>query len=103
LLRTLSGRIILGFTVLTLTFAGVTTNIVVNQRRLESYVELVNSGFLPVSQVAKELVRRCDDLKSYLSEAFDKEPNVDSARIKLDAMRQRRNKELASLQKQFDE
>jgi signal transduction histidine kinase len=103
LLRTLSGRIIVGFTVLTLTFAGVTTNIVVNQRRLESWVQLVNSGYLPVSQLAKELVRRCDDLKSYLSEAFDKETNTDSARMKLDGLRQRRDKELASLKKFFDE
>jgi len=92
-----------GFTVLTLAFAGVTTNIVINQRRLESWVELVNSGYLPVSQQSKEVVRRCDDLKSYLYEAFDKEPNTDNARIKLDTLRQRRNKELASLTKLFAE
>jgi two-component system, NtrC family, sensor kinase len=103
LLRTLSGRIILGFTVLTLTFAGVTTNIVINQRTLERSVELVNSGHLPLSQLAKELARRCEDLKTYLSEAFDKEPNTDSARLKLDALRQRRAKELAAVQKFLDE
>jgi signal transduction histidine kinase len=101
LLRTLSGRIILGFTVLTLTFAGVTTNIVVNQRRLESWVELVNSGYLPLSQLSKELARRCEDVKTYLSESFDKGTSTDSARIKLDALRQRRAKELANLQKFF--
>ncbi|HEY5925581.1 MAG TPA: ATP-binding protein [Kofleriaceae bacterium] len=99
LLRTLSGRIILGFTVLTLTFAGVTTNIVINQSRLERWVELVNRGYLPMSQLSKELARRCEDLRTYLSEGFDKEPNTDSARIKLDNLRQRRAKELASLER----
>ena len=89
LLRTLSGRVILGFAVLTLTFAGVTTNIVVNQRILESSVEMVNTGYLPLSQLSKELARRCEDLRSYLTEGFDKEPSTDSARIKLDTLRQR--------------
>jgi two-component system, NtrC family, sensor kinase len=102
LLRTLSGRIILGFTVLTLTFAGVTTNIVINQRRLESWVELVNSGYLPLSQLSKELARRSDDLKTYLNEALEKEPNTDTARIKLDSLRQRRGKDLAALEKFFE-
>jgi signal transduction histidine kinase len=101
LLRTLSGRIILGFTVLTLTFAVVTVNTVVNQRRLESWVELVNSGYLPLSQLSKELARRCEDLKTYLSEAFDKEASTDVARLKLEALRQRRAKELAGLEKFF--
>jgi two-component system, NtrC family, sensor kinase len=99
LLRTLSGRIILGFTVLTLTFAGVTTNIVVNEKRLEGWVELVNTGLLPLSKLSKELSRRCEDIKAYLGEAFEKEPNTDTARIKLDGMRQRRAKELAAIQK----
>jgi signal transduction histidine kinase len=103
LLRTLSGRIILGFTVLTLTFAGVTTNIVINQRTLERSVELVNNGHLPLSQLTKELARRCDDLKTYLGEAFEKEPNTDSARLKLDALRQRRAKELAAVQRFLDD
>lgn len=103
LLRTLSGRIILGFTVLTLTFAGVTANIVINQLTLERSVELVNTGYLPLSQLTKDLARRCEDVKTYLSESFDKEPNTDSARIKLDALRQRRAKELAQTRKFFDE
>jgi signal transduction histidine kinase len=98
-LRTLSGRILLGFTVLTLTFAAVTTNIVVNQRTLEGSVELVNTGFLPLSRLASDLARRCEDLRTYLGEAFDKEANTDSARIKLDTLRQRRAKELAAIQK----
>jgi two-component system, NtrC family, sensor kinase len=98
LLRTLSGRIILGFTVLTLTFAGVTTNIVVNEKRLEGWVEIVNTGLLPLSQLSKELARRCEDIKTYLGEAFEKEPNTDTARIKLETLRQRRAKEMAAIQ-----
>jgi two-component system NtrC family sensor kinase len=89
--------------VLTLTFAGVTTNIVVNQRILESSVEMVNTGYLPLSQLSKELARRCEDVRSYLTEGFDKEPSTDSARIKLDTLRQRRAKELAAIKKFFEE
>ena len=101
LLRTLSGRIIVGFTVLTLTFAGVTTNIVINQMRLESWVELVDTGYLPLLQLTKDLARRSDDLKTYLSEAFEKESSTDSGRMKLDNLRQRRGRELAALEKFF--
>jgi signal transduction histidine kinase len=98
LLRTLSGRIILGFTVLTLGFAGVTTNIVINQRTLENSVDLVNSGYLPLAERTKELARRCEDVRQYVGEAFDKEANPDGARMKLEAMRQRRAKQLAETQ-----
>jgi signal transduction histidine kinase len=89
--------------VLTLTFAGVTTNIVVNQRILEGWVELVNDGYLPLSQISKDLSRRCEELRLYLNEGFEKEPSTDSARIKLDGLRQRRAKELAALETFFSE
>ncbi len=103
LLRTLSGRVILGFTVLTLTFAGVTTNTVVNQRTLERSVELVNTGYLPLSQLSEKLARGSEDLKTYLGESFDKEASTDTARLKLDDLRQRRSRELAALKKRVGE
>jgi signal transduction histidine kinase len=100
-MRTLSARILLGFAALTITFGAITGNIVWNQHVLESYVELVNTGLLPVSQSIKELARRSDDLRQYLSEGFDKESNVDVARYRLDNLRVRRDKGFADVQKFF--
>jgi two-component system, NtrC family, sensor kinase len=100
-MRTLSARILLGFAALTITFGAITGNIVWNQHVLESYVELVNTGLLPVSQSIKELARRSDDLRQYLSEGFDKESNVDVARYRLDNLRARRDKGFADVQKFF--
>ncbi len=86
---------------LTLTFAGVTTNIVINQRTLESWVELVDTGYLPLMQLSKDLAQGSYDVKIYLGEAFDKEPNTDTARLKLDNLRQRRGRQLIALEKFF--
>jgi signal transduction histidine kinase len=97
-MRTLSARILLGFTALTVTFGIITTNIVINQRTLETYVGVVNTGLLPVTQLSKDLSRRSEDLRVYLGEGLEKETNLDTARIKLDNFRQRRNKELAALE-----
>ncbi|HUS26897.1 MAG TPA: ATP-binding protein [Kofleriaceae bacterium] len=100
-MRTLSARILLGFAALTITFGAITGNIVYNQHTLESYVELVNTGLVPVSQQIRELARRCDDLRQYVSEGFDKESNVDSARYRLENLRLRRDKGFADVQKFF--
>ena len=97
-MRTLSARILLGFTALTVTFGIITTNIVINQRTLETYVGLVNSGLLPCSEISKDLARKSEDLRVYLGEGFDKESDIDSARMKLDTLRQHRDKELARLE-----
>lgn len=101
LLPTLSRRIIVGFTLLTLTFAGVTTNNVVNQQRLESWLELVNGGYLPLSQHSRELSRACEDLKTYLAESFEKEQTLENARFKLNGLRERRQAKLAATKKFF--
>jgi len=97
-MRTLSARILLGFAALTIAFGGITGNIVYNQHTLETYVELVNTGLLPVSQSIKELARRCEDLKQY-GEGFDKESGADVARYRLENLRVRRDKGYAEVQK----
>ena len=100
-MRTLSARILLGFAALTIAFGGITGNIVYNQHTLETYVELVNTGLLPVSQSIKELARRCDDLRQYESEGFDKESGVDVAKYRLENLRVRRDKGFAEVEKFF--
>jgi two-component system, NtrC family, sensor kinase len=100
-MRTLSARILLGFAALTITFGGITGNIVYNQHVLESYVGLVNTGMLPAAQSIQELARRCDDLRQYVSEGFDKESTSDVARYRLENLRIRRDKGFAEVQKFF--
>jgi two-component system, NtrC family, sensor kinase len=66
ILRSISGRIILGFTVLILTFAGVTTYSAVNMSRLTVYLRLLRAAYLPLAFKAKELQEKQDNLRDYL-------------------------------------
>jgi len=97
--RTLSARILLGFAALTLTFGAITGNIVANQWTLERWVGLVRMGFMPLALLSKNLERRSEDLKSYLAESFDKEASAPVASVNLKTARQRRDRELAAMQK----
>jgi signal transduction histidine kinase len=97
--RTLSARILLGFAALTLTFGAITGNIVTNQHTLETWVGLVRLGYVPLALLSKNLERRSEDLKSYLTESFEKEPSVPVASANLKSARQRRDRELAAIQK----
>jgi signal transduction histidine kinase len=101
--RTLSARILLGFAALTLTIAGVTVNIVRNQQTLEEAVGALRLGHVPLAFQSKNLERRSDDIKSYLSESFDNELTPESANANIRRLRARRDKELASIQKTFAE
>ncbi len=102
-MRTLSARILLGFAALTVTFGIITANIVTNQHTLEKYVGLVRIGYVPLALQSKNLERRSEDLKSYLSESLDKETSVQSANANLRNARLRRDKELAAIQKTLGE
>ena len=59
----------------------------------------LNAGVLPVAGMTKDLARREDELRQFLADGFDKDATVDNTRLRLDSLRQRRNKELAALQK----
>jgi signal transduction histidine kinase len=101
--RTLSARILLGFAALTVTFAIITANIVTNQHTLEKYVGFVRTGYVPLALQSKNLERRSEDLKAYLSESLEKETSVASANANLRNARQRRDKELGAIQKTLAE
>jgi signal transduction histidine kinase len=101
--RTLSARILLGFAALTLTIAGVTANIVRNQRTLEEAVRALRLAHVPLAFQTKSLERRSDDIKSYLSESFENELSPEAANGNIRRLRGRRDKELAAIQKTFDD
>lgn len=101
-LRSLSVRILLGFAVLTIAFGGITGNIVLNQRRLESYVQRVNSTTLPLTQYLKDFASRCEDLFQYVDGALEKESNPTAARGRVAILRQRRDRELERIEKFFE-
>jgi len=93
--RTLSARILLSFAALTIAFGVITANTVVNIHVVEDEVQVVRNGFLPLALIAKDLARREEDLKSYLGEALQDDPNAASARMNLRRTRQNRDRALA--------
>jgi signal transduction histidine kinase len=101
-LRSLSVRILLGFAVLTIAFGGITGNIVLNQHRLESYVQRVNSTSLPLSQNLKDFASRCEDLFQYVDGGLEKESNPTAGRGRVAMLRQRRDHELERIEKFLD-
>ena len=68
LLRTLSGRIVLGFTLLTLTFGTISALIVFNMVLLGRQIRLIRTGYLPLALEAKNLDEKQDVLWSYISD-----------------------------------
>lgn len=70
-MRTLSTRILLGFTALTITFGVITATVVVNMRQVEDQVLLIGNGYVPLALESKDLARRQDDLRNHLEERFD--------------------------------
>lgn len=68
LLRTLSGRILLGFTILTLTFGTISAVIVLNMVLLGRQIALIRTGYLPLALETKNLDEKQDILWSYISD-----------------------------------
>jgi two-component system NtrC family sensor kinase len=68
LLRTLSGRILLGFTILTLTFGTISAVIVLNMVLLGRQIRLIRTGYFPLALETKNLDEKQDILWSYISD-----------------------------------
>jgi len=75
-MRTLSARILLGFAALTVTFGVITATVVFNMQKVEHEIQLVRLGYLPIALTSKDLERRQDDLKAYLDEVYEDDPNT---------------------------
>lgn len=67
-LRSISGRIILGFAILTITFAGITVQTVVNMSALGNDLRVIRLGYVKLAFTAHDLDNRQRQLVSVLDE-----------------------------------
>ncbi|MCG8422749.1 MAG: ATP-binding protein [Proteobacteria bacterium] len=83
LLQTLSGRIILGFTVLTLTFGTISAFIVYYMEILSREIRLIRTGYVPLALAAKDLEEKQNILRSYISDELEAENDPDRAQWRI--------------------
>lgn len=96
-MRTLSARILLGFAVLVAAFVAITVNVLVNMSTVQDSIHNLREGHLPLAFIGKDLASREEDVKSYLEDSFQQQPNLNIAAITLRMFRERRNAAFASL------
>ncbi len=101
-MRTLSARILVGFAVLILTFGLTTSLVVVYMDQVGDEIRMIRTGFLPLALFSKELARRQEDLRSYLSDLKD-ESNLRYAQRNLTKHQTLRNRALAEVQRTLDD
>ncbi len=102
-MRTLSARILLGFTALTITFAVITATVVVYMRQVEDQVVLIGKGYVPLALKSKELTNRQDDLRNYLEKQLSDESNVLLAKANITRYHSARDRELAKTRQVLEE
>lgn len=103
LLRTLSGRIILGFMVLTLTFGTISALIVFNMEILSREIRLIRTGYLPLALKTKNLDEKQEILWSYLSSELVAESHQERAARQLIRHEQARSRSLRDAEKVLSE
>ncbi|ACY19284.1 sensor histidine kinase [Haliangium ochraceum] len=103
LLRSLSGRILLGFLILTLTFATISASIVLNMVLLGGQIRLIRTGYLPLALETKNLDEKQDILWSYLSDELPGETAPARAERRLVRHTRERAKSLRDTEKVLDE
>jgi len=67
-LRTISGRLIVAFVVLIVTFGGVSLYSVINMSKLARQIRLIRTAYVPLALKAKELHERQDSLREFLDD-----------------------------------
>jgi len=67
-LRTISGRIVVAFALLILTFGGVSLYAVINMSRLARQIRLIRTAYVPLALKAKELHEKQNNLREYLDD-----------------------------------
>lgn len=103
LLATLSGRIVLGFAVLILTFGTVSAVIVYNMGLLSREIRLIRTGYLPLALETKNLGEKQDILWFYISNEFTSETETSRARNRLLRHHQARSRSLRGTENVLDE
>src|SRR5262245_28557931 len=95
LLGTLSARILVGFTVLIVTF-GITTVLLVRyQHDLSTELRVTRAAYLQLALTAKDLTEKQRDLVSYLKDEMSSEPTPTRAQNWLSRLIKSRNRLVA--------
>jgi len=97
-MRTLSARILLGFAVLTLTFGGITAQVVLDMSRVEDQFLLTGKGYVPLALESKDLARRQDELHTYVENRVQDE-RTERLKAELARLRGNRDKRVRELRK----
>ena len=79
-MRTLSARILLGFTALTVAFGVITATVVVNMQKVEDQILIVSAAYVPLALTSKDLALHQRDLKAFVDEGFEDAPGLTRAR-----------------------
>ena len=99
LLRTLSGRIILGFTVLTLAFGTISALIVYYMEVLSRDIRLIRTGYVPLALAAQDLEQKQKILWSYIFDELEEESDPERARTEIIKYQQGRMGALRQVEK----
>ncbi len=83
-MRTLSARILLGFTALTVAFGVITATVVVNMQKVEDQILIVSAAYVPLALTSKDLALHQRDLKAFVDEGFEDAPGLTRARLHRD-------------------
>jgi hypothetical protein len=97
-LRTLSARILLGFAALIVTFGITTVLIVTYMDDVGVEIGVIRTGYLKLALTTKDLSRKQDDLRSYLSDDLLGEASARRVEVRLRALRLARDRLLAEAQ-----
>lgn len=100
-MRTLSARIVLGFAALTVTFGVITAIQVFNLKHVEDEVARIQKAYIPFALVSKDLASHEEDIRSYVEDSFQSDPDPASARVNLRNVRDRRNLYLTNFRTYF--
>ncbi len=91
LLRTLSGRIVLGFAILIVTFGTVTAVTVGNLDLLNHEIRVIRTGYVKLALISKDLNENQRHLRGYLQAELDSEPSWSRVETRLRRFQTRRN------------
>jgi signal transduction histidine kinase len=98
-LRTLSGRIIIGFAVLILTFGAVSVLTVTNMERLGREIRVIRVGYLRLALIAKDLAEKQNRMRAYLLDDVTDESTTGRVEARVRRFRAARNKLLGDAEK----
>ena len=101
-MRTLSARILLGFAALTIAFGVITGTDIRNMWAVENEAKLVRAGYMLLAFSSRDLARREEDYRTYLSDALQDDPNPIAARINLQRTKTNRDNALARTREILD-